>query len=208
MTIPNVVEQRTESEAFRLSGYYLFHRPRFPLPLPPPRPPPLPPFAAKFFRGPSISEISFLLSVKVPPENFPTPGAPTPLSLLPSLLFFICAFSRIIPFSLASLFLLSSFSPFFAIIPFQCDIGIFSCFRIDVLDPNACNRRSVALCRLLPLRVGLFAESRRWDSARSRWSARSFFRFAASEASSSSTDMPALSRSTETAGADLGSFEL
>jgi len=152
--------------------------------------------------------MSFLLNFSVPPENFPTPGPPTPLSLFPSLLFFILAFSKMIPFSLASFLLVSSFSVFFAIMPFRCDIGIFSCFKIEVLDPSACSRKSVALWRLFPLTVGLLAESRRCDSARSRCKARSFLRFAASEGSSSSIDAPDLSRRTETFGVDLGSFEL
>jgi hypothetical protein len=95
------------------------HRPRFPLTRPRPRPPlpPLPPRPLELRFGPSISNMSFLLSFNVPLENFPTPGAPTPLSLLPSLLFFILAFSKMMPFSFASFRLFSSFSVCFAMIP-------------------------------------------------------------------------------------------
>jgi hypothetical protein len=141
------------------------HRLCFPL-LTPPR---LQPSLDKPFLGPSISKMSFLLNFKVPPKNLPTAGAPTPLSLLPPELFFsILAFSKIIPLSLASRRLFASLSLCLAIIPFRCAMGIFSCFNIEVLDPNAWSRRSVALCLLFPLRVGLDAESRRWDSVRRR----------------------------------------
>lgn len=179
------------------------YRPRFPLP----RPPSLPPRPLDLLFGPSISKMSFLLSFNVPPLNFPTPGAPTPRSLFPSLLFFIFAFSKMMPFSLASLLLFPSFSVCLAMIPLLCDMGIFSCFIIDVFDPNACNLRSVALCRLLPLSVGFFEDSRRCDSARSRCKARSFFRFAASDGSSSSV-VSGFPRSREVSMVVLGGLEV
>ncbi len=66
----------------------------------------------------------------------------------------------------------------------------------------------MALCLLFPLSVGFVEDSRRWDSVRSRWRARSFLRFAASEASSSSIVLPALSRMIDTVGVLFGTFEL
>lgn len=183
------------------------HLPRCPLPLP--LLPPLSPLLLEPLFGPSISNMSFLLSFNVPFVNLPIPGAPTPLSLFLSLGFLpSLAFSRMMPFSLASFRLMSSFWVCFAIIPRRCAIGIFSCFSIDTLDPKACSRRSVALWRLLPLNVGLAAESRRWDSVRRRWRARSFFRLAASEASSSSIAAPISSRTVSIAGELDRGFEL
>jgi hypothetical protein len=87
-------------------------------------------------------------------------------------------------------------------------MGILSCLNIEVFDPSACNRISVALCLFFPLSVGLLLDSSRWDSARRRCRARSFFRFAASEASSSSIDAPSLSRIREMDGILFGGFEL
>lgn len=180
-------------ELFSLLEILRNHLPRFPLPLPLPLPPPL---VDELLLGPSISWISFLLNFNVPPENLPTAGAPTPLSLFPSLLFlpFILALSRMMPFSFASRLRLSSRSVSFATIPFRCVMGIFSCLNREVFDPSACNRRSVALCLFFPLSVGLLLDSRRWDSVRRRWRARSFFRLADSEASSSLIKVPSLSR--------------
>ena len=66
----------------------------------------------------------------------------------------------------------------------------------------------MALCRLLPLSVWFVAESRRWDSVRSRCRARSFLRLAASEASSSGIVAPALSRIRDAVGVIWGGLEL
>jgi hypothetical protein len=66
----------------------------------------------------------------------------------------------------------------------------------------------VALCLLFPLRTGLVEDSRRCDSARSRWRAMSFLRFAASEGSSSAIVAPSLSRITAGAAELLGTLEL
>ena len=51
-------------------------------------------------------------------------------------------------------------------------------------------------------------DSRRCDSARSRWRARSFLRFAASERSSTAIVAPALSRIRGAAGELIGTLEL
>ena len=132
----------------------------------PPRAPPLPPLPEVLLFGPSISKISFLLNFSVPPENLPTPGAPTPLSRFPSLPFFapIFAFSRMIPFSLACCRRVLSRSFCLDIMPCRCDVGILSCLNIDTFEPNACNRISVALCLLFPWSVGFVDDSRRCDS--------------------------------------------
>ena len=46
--------------------------------------------------------------------------------------------------------------------PFRCDIGIFSCLNMELLAPSDCRRRSVALCRLAPLKLVVLDESSRW----------------------------------------------
>jgi hypothetical protein len=79
---------------------------------------------------------------------------------------------------------------------------------MEVLDPSACKRKSVALCLFFPVVIGLLADSRRCDSASSRCNAKSFFKFADSEASSSSTIIPDLLWTMDMAGVLLGGFEL
>lgn len=181
--------------------------------LPRPRPLlPLPPLDPKLFFGPSMSMISLLLKLNVPPANLPTAGAPTPVSLFPAI-FALAAFwrSKMIPFSRASRLLISSRSTFLAVIPFLWDMGIFSCFSSELLAPRVCRRMSVATCRFLPDRVGLLEDSRRWDSARSRCRARSCFKFAASVSSSSASSAAFLPFFVFRASVDVvmgGGFEL
>lgn len=73
--------------------------------------------------------------------------------------------------------------------PLRCANGIFFCSRLELLDPSASSRRSVALCLFLPLGPDNGEDGspdwRRCDSLSRRCRARSFFRFAASELSSS-----------------------
>jgi hypothetical protein len=55
--------------------------------------------------------------------------------------------------------------------------------------------------------MGFVEDSRRWDSARRRWRARSFLRFAASERSSSSAPTSDLLPITGVFGVVVGGFE-
>lgn len=58
--------------------------------------------------------------------------------------------SSTIPFSLASLRLLSSLSPAARAMPLRIAIGIFSCVNRLALAPSACSRMSVARWRVRP----------------------------------------------------------
>jgi hypothetical protein len=105
---------------------------------------------------------SFLLNCSVPPRYLPNDGASTPRAL-----FFadddencpLCFFSKIIPFSFASLRLTSSLTPAFSLIPFLCAIGICPCSNNEepFLPPELLKRlwirRSVALWRCVPLSI-------------------------------------------------------
>lgn len=131
--------------------------------------------------------ISCLLRRNMPPLNWPIVGPPTPLSLFSTAFFDLATFSRMIPFSLASCLLFASFSVALLMMPFRCDIGIFSCFNMDVFDPNACSRISSSFCRWLA--ATLLLGSRRCDSLISRCRARSFFKLSFSAPSSSSSSL-------------------
>lgn len=145
------------------------------------------PFPLDTLEGPWMRITSALLSFSVPPANFPTDGPVTPRSLR-LLLFFglTVGFSSIIPFSRASWRRFCSFLAALAMMPLRCDMGIFSCVYNDVFAPRDCIRRSIALCRFLPVGFRSSADSRRCDSLSNRCKARSFLRSSASIASSSS----------------------
>lgn len=133
-----------------------------------------------------MSLISLLLSFKVPSLNFPTVGPPTPRSLRTDLIFLsLASFSKMIPFSLASLLRVASFWLALAVIPLRCDKGILACVNKEDLAPSVCIRKSIALWRWLWVRVELDDLFRRCDSFRSRCNSRSCFRFTASATFSS-----------------------
>lgn len=143
---------------------------------------------------PSNFLISFLFKRNSAPLKRPIPGASTARSLGLSLLFFLllAALSRMTPFSLASRRLLDSLALAAAAMPLRMDMGILSCFRIELLDPKACTRKSVAFCLVRPAAKvfgsavapravaekteALRLAERRWDSEMSRRSSRSCLR--------------------------------
>lgn len=117
--------------------------------------------------GPCILEMSRFDSFRVPPANLPTPGTSTARSLRVFFDFFE-AFSRMTPFSLASLRLRASFRSAFFAIPTRCVAGIFCCVNTDCFAPRACNLISSAICLCLPGCSDAFFFSSKCDSLSNR----------------------------------------
>ena len=148
-------KSRSLSDRAVQRAHLLFLCPRFSFPPLPPLPP-LPP-------GPeeaSILLISRALIVNCAPLILPIPGISTALSpplffpppLPPPPLFppLPEAFSRMTPFSLASLLLFCSYVSAALLIPLRMFMGIFSCSSTLPLAPSACMRMSVVFLRMRP----------------------------------------------------------
>ena len=146
------------------------------------------------FLGPWIPAISRWLNFKVPSRNLPSEGASIPCSLLKreDLLGVRFAFSRMTPFSAASLRRRASLALVLALMPFLWDIGIFTCSYREALDPKLWRRRSVALCRCLAEFQEVLPCWNRCDSLRRRCRSRSCFKLSVSDSSSGSASAFAL----------------
>lgn len=157
--------------------------------------PPLFPDPELLVLVPSILRISYELNFNVLPCIFPIPTPPTPRSrrcfrtLSDALLL---NFSKITPFSFASLLRVVSRFAALPAMPLRMCMGMFSCWRVEFLAPRSRIRMSRAFNRFLPSGAVVEKEeeeneeaSRRWDSLRRRWSARSCLRLVDSVPSSS-----------------------
>lgn len=127
-----------------------------------PRPRPLLPNASRL---PSIFLTSLSLILSSAPLMRPTPGLCTspplplppppppplpPFFLPPPRVWAALLLSRMTPFSLASRLRLASRAPAAATMPLRMLMGMRSCASTEPLEPRACRRRSVALCRVRP----------------------------------------------------------